>query len=163
LLERRAHEADDRRENDADDRHEQRVRKADPERTTVTGGRIVGDQGLGDIEAGGVIPEAEARGDVLLLQIVDGVRNHHPEECTKHEDDDDLADHLTSFAPMQPCPQRTCLGCRGSSAMAIWRAFQAAFLVGGRHWSALACDRGAPEQISEWAARTGCRLCSTGC
>ncbi len=58
-------EADDRGEDDAEAGDQQGVEQADPEGAAVGRGlRVVGDQRLADVEAGGVVPEAEAGRDV---------------------------------------------------------------------------------------------------
>ena len=58
-------EAEDGREHDADRGDQQRVEQADPERAAVGRGlRGIFDQRLADIEAGGLVPEAEAGGDL---------------------------------------------------------------------------------------------------
>ena len=81
-------EAEDGRQHNADGGDQQRVEKADPERAAVgRGGRIL-DQRLGDVEARGVVPEAEARGDLGAGEIVCGVGDRAP-----GEERDDKAQH----------------------------------------------------------------------
>ena len=62
-------EAQDGRGDDAEHGDEQRVREPDEEGARVAHLAVVVDQRLRDVEAGGAIEEAEARGDVLLLQV----------------------------------------------------------------------------------------------
>ena len=58
-------EAEHGREHDADAGNQKRVEKPDPERAAERRrARRIGDQRLADIEARGIVPEAEARGDM---------------------------------------------------------------------------------------------------
>jgi hypothetical protein len=61
---------------DAERADQQRIEQADPERAAEgrSACRIV-DQRLADIEAGGVVPKAEARRDVSIRQILRYVVN----------------------------------------------------------------------------------------
>ena len=62
-------EAEDGREHDAEAGDQQRVEQADPEGAAIGRGlRRIGDQRLADVEAGGLVPEAEAGGDVGALR-----------------------------------------------------------------------------------------------
>ena len=67
-------EAEDGGEHDAEPGHQQRVEQADVERAAVSRGRRVEcDQRLADVEAGGMLPKAEAGSDMRPLEIDDGI------------------------------------------------------------------------------------------
>src|SRR5262249_59642825 len=66
-------EAEDRREHDAEPGDQQRVAQSDPESAAVGRGAAVFDQTLADVEAGGVVPEAESRRDLRAPQILDRI------------------------------------------------------------------------------------------
>ena len=75
----------------ADD--DQRVEQADDEGIAI--GRAGGaerDQRLADVEAGRVVEEAEAGGDLGPLQVLDGVRRGHVEQEDDDDDEDDLVE-----------------------------------------------------------------------
>ena len=76
--------AEDGREHDAERRDQQRVEQADPERAAIGRGRRIVDQRLADVEAGGVVPEAEAGGDLGARQIVGGVVDRAPGQEHDH-------------------------------------------------------------------------------
>ena len=92
---REPRDADDKtehgRKHDADGGNDKRVDKADPKRATESrrAGRI-GDQRLADIEAGGVIPKTESRGDVGAREVLRRVEHRGVSEAANDEDDRDL-------------------------------------------------------------------------
>ena len=68
--------AEHRRQHDADGGDEERIEEADPEGPAEgRRARRIGDQRLADIEAGGVVPEAEAGSDVGAGQILHRVED----------------------------------------------------------------------------------------
>ena len=59
------------REHDADRGDQQRIEEADPERAAEGRGACrIGDQRLADVEAGRIVPEAEAGGDVGAREVM---------------------------------------------------------------------------------------------
>ena len=76
-------EAEHGRQHDADAGDQQRVEQADPERAAEgRRARRIGDQRLADVEAGGVVPEAKAGGDVGARQVLRGVDTAAPYDQT---------------------------------------------------------------------------------
>ena len=84
--------AEDGRHEDAEDRHLQRVQHADVDRAGIGAGRRVGDHGVADLEARLALEVVEAAGDLLALQILDGVGDEVPGEQADQADHDDLED-----------------------------------------------------------------------
>ena len=83
-------DADDEAEHcgkhDAQRRNHQRVEQPNPEGAAVGGRGAVVDQVLADIEAGGVVPEAETRGDLGARQVFDRVARRCPnQECDRSQ------------------------------------------------------------------------------
>ena len=85
-------EAEDGREDDAEDGDVEGVQQADDEGAAVGGIRAVGDERGQDLEAGAVLEEAEAGGDVGALQIGDRVVDDPPEEGDEEDRERDLED-----------------------------------------------------------------------
>ena len=73
-------EAEHRGKHDTQHGNHQRVEQPNPEGAPVGGRGAVVDQVLADIEAGGVVPEAETRGDLGARQILDRVARRLPEQ-----------------------------------------------------------------------------------
>ena len=70
---------------------QKRVEKADPEGTAEcrgTGGIV--DQRLADVEAGGVVPEAESRGDMGIGEVLRRVMNRGIGNAADDDDEPDL-------------------------------------------------------------------------
>ena len=89
-------EAEDGREHDAERGDQQRVEQADPERAADRSRRRrIGDQRLADVEAGGVVPEAEAGGDLgareILARVVRSRRTGEERRSRAHEHRPDTA------------------------------------------------------------------------
>ena len=84
--------AEDGRHDDAEHGHLQRVQQADPDGAGVGAGRRIGDHRVADLEAGLALEIVEAAGDLLPLQIVDGVGDEVPGEQADQADHDDLED-----------------------------------------------------------------------
>ena len=61
--------------------------KPDPEGAAIGRGVAVVDQRLRDVEARGRIPEAEARGDVLPLEVGRRVGDDHPEQGDERDEE----------------------------------------------------------------------------
>ena len=79
-------EAEHGREHDADRGDQQRVEEADPERAAEgRRARRIRDQRLADIEAGGVVPEAEAGSDVGAREILRHVEDGAVGKAGDHE------------------------------------------------------------------------------
>lgn len=90
-------EAKDCRKDNADSRDEQRVEQADPEGAAIGRGRAVGDQRLVDVEAGSDAEKAEAGGDLLRAQVLDGVGGRLVDEESDDEDQRELIDDPTNL------------------------------------------------------------------
>jgi hypothetical protein len=155
---------DDGGEHDTDGRDQQRVEQTDPEGLAVGGQCAVFDQRLRDIEAGRRVPETKAGGDILFLEIVDGVGNPHPEDPAEDGRNQHLIEDLTGLALIQPAAD--------SSA----EVFRAPLAVRYRHLTlsplipplvdrvpAGRAGRHPSRGISGSEARTADRPCSTGC
>ena len=83
--------AENGREYDAESGDQQRVEQTDPEGAAVgrTARRIF-DQRLADVEAGGLVPEAEAGGDLRPCEIVDRVAGGAVDEEADHRAEHNL-------------------------------------------------------------------------
>ena len=93
-------EADNRRQHDGDGGDEKRVEKADPEGAAERrGARRISDQRLADVEAGGIVPEAEAGSDMRLRQVLHRVVDRAIGDDADDDHDGDLDGDAAEAAP----------------------------------------------------------------
>src|SRR4029077_1120730 len=110
----------------------------DPERTSEgRGGRRIGNQRLADVEAGGVVPEAEAGGDVSAREIVRRVVRGRVDEAADQNDEADLDRDAGDATPI-PRPGLRFIGhrrARGKDGRTKSRLSGTAARIAGRPWS----------------------------
>ena len=95
-------EAEQRRHYDAEPGDEQRVQKPDQERAPIAHGAAVFDQRLRDVEARGLAEEAEARGEVLLAQVLRGVGDDLVAQHNERDDQRHLEDEPARLGVVEP-------------------------------------------------------------
>ena len=177
-------------EDDAEDGDAQRVEDADPDRPGVGAGRRILDHRVADLEAGLASEIVETAGDLLPVQIVDGVADEIPGETGDETDDHDLKDPAADdrIVPGRHSHARRgaqCLDChtlvplpaavyphadrpdiaasvRGNSGLATCQTGTAAEQGVAGHGPVLA-EQAACSKIgvNGWAGRTACRPGST--